>query len=293
MTTLYHTPDRKRWFLVPEETTLQSGALRVRRFAGSEQSTDDGISTYEVAEAEAKAWLDARFNAGFTRAGEALGKLVNVLRTRGGSDLPHNLTSTRPTAREVLGTSPGELYAEPTRAGEAASRLLQWASQRLRPAGSEQAKHSDPAAAFAALGAALKTAAAKVESRRQEAAATPGQRKLLRVGFFAELRHGEKQGVKLADVQRSAPRPDEEIIVNYLQQAPVLIASPGMVRDVLAPEIGYIGSLSFHSDGVWCWPSDLAHYVARYHIELPAAFLAHGAARQWRHVLFDASAVRL
>jgi hypothetical protein len=201
--TLFHTPDRKRWFLVPEGVTLEGGQLRVRRFAGPERSADESITAYEVGEPEARAWIEARISAGFAQAEEALVRFFRGL----------------------------------------------WAHVR----------------------------------------AERKPRKLLRVGFFAELRHGDAQGPKLAEARRSEPHPHEALLVSYLQQAPVLVTSPGPVRDVLDPDRGYIGTASIHTDGVWCWPGDLAHYVEIYHVALPEAFLAHGQARRWKHVLFGLS----
>jgi hypothetical protein len=206
--TLFHTPDRKRWFLVPEGVALSEGALRVRRFAGPERSADETIDTYEIGEREAKAWIEARISAGFVQAEDAVLKFFRELR------------------------------------------------ERLRAA-------------------------------RRKGSAARRPKKLLRVGFFAELPHGDPHGVKLADAQRPEAHPQEALVVRYLQQAPVLIGSPGPVRDVLAPDSGYIGTRSIHTDGVWCWPGDLAHYVETYHVALPDAFLEHGGSRRWRHVLFD------
>ena len=169
-------------------------------------------------------------------------------------------------------------------------RLFDWASERLKPPGQAP---GHPTEALEALGAALKTAAERVESRTREAQERTGRSKLIRVGFFNELRHGDKAGPSLAEACRTEPHPDEADIVTYLQQAAVLVASPGPVRDVLAPELGYIGTPSIKTDGRFCWPADLAHYVARYHVVLPDAFLAHGRARRWRHVPFDIGAVSL
>jgi hypothetical protein len=273
--TLFHTPDRKRWFLVPSHVTLADGALRVRQLAGAERSVEEGIAAHEVDEAAAKAWLDSRFAAGFARAGAAFEKLVSDLRGR--AELPQDLAHVRPTPSEAV------------------ERLLAWASERLHAAGPapRDSAPRDPPPALAALGSALQTAAARVEARRREVTAERGPKKLQRVGFFAELRHGDPRGEKLSEARRPEPQLHEEPLVRYLQQAPVLVASPGPVRDVLAPDSGYIGTPSIHSDGVWCWPGDLAHYVATYHLALPAAFLAHAVARRWQHVPFDTSAVRL
>lgn len=106
---------------------------------------------------------------------------------------------------------------------------------------------------------------------RAESAKTP----LQRIGFFRELRHGKKDGPSLRESVRESGALDEAKVVSYLQAGKVLMAAPGIVRDVLDPEGGIIGSLSILTDGVYAWPSDLAHYVKRYHALLPEEFIAH------------------
>lgn len=60
--TLYTTPDRTRYFLVPDEVDLPPGDLVIRTFVGherpgQERSVDPGaIAAHEVSEDEARAW---------------------------------------------------------------------------------------------------------------------------------------------------------------------------------------------------------------------------------------------
>ena len=35
------------------------------------------------------------------------------------------------------------------------------------------------------------------------------------------------------------------------------------------------------TDGVWCWPDGLAHYVEQHSIKLPAEFVAHAESNAW------------
>lgn len=60
----------------------------------------------------------------------------------------------------------------------------------------------------------------------------------------------------------------------------LFIATPAFVEDVLAPG-RLIGSPHILTDGAWCWPSDLAHYVENYHVRLPTEFLAHMREQNW------------
>ena len=190
------------------------------------------------------------------------------------------------SAEEVLGVSPGDLYLDPGKGRQALSHALSWASARLRPEGDPPPEGRDPQQLLQSLGEGLKAAAHRIEERHREAEARrdpppAATDRLRRVGFFRELRHGDPDGPSLAQVRRDQPQPHEPEIVAYLRAAPVLIAAPGPIRDVFDPEGDYIGTPSVHSDGLWCWPGDLATYVERYHLALPAAFLEHLVARGW------------
>lgn len=103
---------------------------------------------------------------------------------------------------------------------------------------------------------------------------------MMQLGFFRELEHGDPQGPSLLEAGRRA-RPDEAAIVRYLAESPVLAISGSAVYDVIDPEHPVSGRNAVRTDGVWIWPDDLAHYVARYHVELPAEFLEHGARMHW------------
>ncbi|MEQ1564058.1 MAG: hypothetical protein ABMA64_00355 [Myxococcota bacterium] len=279
---LYHTPDRKRWFLVPADARLAEGALRVRRFAGPAVDVDEVIAVHEVDEAAARAWIDARFRSSFARVGDAFGKVLEQLRG-GGRTVPSAVDGPRPEVRDVLGVSAGEAATDAEKAKQAVANLVDWARRQ----------GSDRTAALDGLGDALRAAAARVEARRSAAAKRRPQRKLVRVGFFAELRHGDPAGERLADARRAEPQADEAALVAYLKGAPVLIAALGPVRDVLDPSAGYIGTPSILTDGTWAWPADLAHYVERHHAALPDAFVTHARSRGFQHAPFDVTAARL
>lgn len=101
-----------------------------------------------------------------------------------------------------------------------------------------------------------------------------------RLGFFRELPHGDPEGPSLLEAGRRT-RDDEPAIVHYLAESPVLVISGSVVHDVLDPQHPVAGRNAIRTDGVWIWPDDLAYYVANYHIELPAEFIAHGTRNQW------------
>lgn len=118
-------------------------------------------------------------------------------------------------------------------------------------------------------------------ARSRGPAPTPTKKVLARVGFFRELKSGSPDDPSLKDSVRASGGPDEPRLVRYLQAGKVLMASPGIVRDVLDPQARIIGSLEIRTDGTYAWRSDLAHYVEEYHVVLPAEFLAHAQANGW------------
>ncbi|MFG3100147.1 hypothetical protein ACGFZL_06470 [Streptomyces sp. NPDC048182] len=69
---------------------------------------------------------------------------------------------------------------------------------------------------------------------------------------------------------------DEELLLGYLRGATRLWSEMGAADDVLDPEAPVlVGAGSLCTDGTWLWRDDLTYYVGRYHVALPAEFLAH------------------
>jgi hypothetical protein len=62
----------------------------------------------------------------------------------------------------------------------------------------------------------------------------------------------------------------------------MICATMGPGTDVLSPAGPRIDPPHLLTDGVWYWPLDLAYYVERYHVALPAPFVAHMQACGWR-----------
>ncbi|HHO51801.1 MAG TPA: hypothetical protein ENK18_13220, partial [Deltaproteobacteria bacterium] len=59
---LLHTPDKSRWFLVPDEVSLPDGDLSVITFTREPRTVDEAvIVAFEVEPHEAREWLDERF----------------------------------------------------------------------------------------------------------------------------------------------------------------------------------------------------------------------------------------
>jgi hypothetical protein len=106
--------------------------------------------------------------------------------------------------------------------------------------------------------------------------------KLKPVGFFRELEHGLPDGPSLATVRSDNSDKEEGRILRYLQCGVVVVASPGVVRDVLDERHPIIGSCDILTDGSWAWPTDLVHYVRRYHVLLPTQFVDFMRQNQWK-----------
>lgn len=106
--------------------------------------------------------------------------------------------------------------------------------------------------------------------------------KLKRIGFFRELSHGSPSGLSLKESVRSSSPYLKDRVIAYLRTAPLFIASPGLVRDELDADKPLFGPAHIRTDGVWAWPQDLAHYVAKYGVELDADFLSHLASRDYK-----------
>jgi hypothetical protein len=102
--------------------------------------------------------------------------------------------------------------------------------------------------------------------------------KLVRVGFFREMDHGEPSDPSLVAARADAPQPHQEALAAYLAAGHVYIATPGLAKDVLDRKT-VIGPPSYLTDGTYVWPGDVAHYVRTYNVRLPVAFLEHALSR--------------
>lgn len=94
------------------------------------------------------------------------------------------------------------------------------------------------------------------------------------LGFYKEFKADNISGDSILDAQRPAGDVDEQLLLTYLAAGHVLLDVMEVRRDVLdGAEQGRSGSLV--TDGAWIWREDLVHYVQKYHVRLPEAFLQH------------------
>ena len=74
---------------------------------------------------------------------------------------------------------------------------------------------------------------------------------------------------------------DKANICEYLKNGYVMAACGGVVKDIIQPEVGIIGSPDDVTDRVWMWPADLQYYVERYNLLLPSEFIEHMKFNKW------------
>jgi len=100
------------------------------------------------------------------------------------------------------------------------------------------------------------------------------------VGFYRDLPFGPASAPSVLDTRRSEAQAYEVRLVAYLRAGHGLLVSPALSSDVVDGAV--IGPVEVLTDGTWAWPSDLAHYVERYHCRVPDEFIAHARGREWR-----------
>ena len=104
---------------------------------------------------------------------------------------------------------------------------------------------------------------------------------LIPVGFYQELRGGKPHEPSLREAVQAAASPDAARVVAYLNAGELLIATAGVVKDVLDPKRGIIGAPHILTDGTYAWPAIFAHYVEHHHVHVPNDFAGHMAASGW------------
>jgi hypothetical protein len=96
-----------------------------------------------------------------------------------------------------------------------------------------------------------------------------------RVGFFRKFYPDHPSLPLLRDHMRPEPAESEPEIVGYLRAGHMLAAVMEGMVDYFdgTPFEGGSGCSSLLTDGIFLWRQDLAHYVERYHVDLPTDFV--------------------
>jgi hypothetical protein len=104
----------------------------------------------------------------------------------------------------------------------------------------------------------------------------PWEGRLIKLGFFRELDHGESNGPSLEDCRAETLDDNEAQIVRYLESGHMHTIASGIVADVLSDDGDVeIGPPHILTDGTYVWPADLSYYVRNYHVRLPKHFVLH------------------
>jgi hypothetical protein len=116
---------------------------------------------------------------------------------------------------------------------------------------------------------------------------TPLVPELIDVGFFRELEFNpdSEESRELGSIHERLsdfPQEHEAEIVGYLRGGACLGAAACYVSDALDPSSRVALTPHLYTDGTYCWRLDIAHYVEKYHLRLPADFIRHMAGRNWR-----------
>ena len=100
--------------------------------------------------------------------------------------------------------------------------------------------------------------------------------KLIKVGFFRELDHGDIGDPSLSGSRSDTPAPEEDQVAAYLEAGRLYMESSGTANDWFAddPDV-IIGPPHILTDGTYAWPADLFYYVRNYHVRLPKHFILH------------------
>lgn len=96
-----------------------------------------------------------------------------------------------------------------------------------------------------------------------------------RVGFFREFYPNDSSLPWLREHISTRRIRSESKIVEYLRSGHMLAAVMEGIIDIIdsTPFSEGSGCSSLLTDGTWLWRQDLAHYVERYHVELPDDFV--------------------
>lgn len=103
---------------------------------------------------------------------------------------------------------------------------------------------------------------------------------LYRQGYYREMPHADANDPSMRE-HIGKKISNKEEICKYLQSGMVLAACGEVVKDVLNPEKGIVGTPDDMTDGKWIWPGDLAYYVDNYDLKLDDEFINYMIEQKW------------
>ena len=76
----------------------------------------------------------------------------------------------------------------------------------------------------------------------------------------------------IREIMSETPLKDKNKILNHLRKGTITAAAAGRARDVISGEI-IDGELTYLTDGVYEWRSDIPYYVDKYNVRLNDDFI--------------------
>ncbi|WP_165988051.1 hypothetical protein [Streptomyces sp. YIM 98790] len=101
------------------------------------------------------------------------------------------------------------------------------------------------------------------------------------VGFFQELEHGDPDGGSLVESVGKGDENVQELMADYLSGGYVIATTGQSAVDILDDRRPRSGTVDVRTDGVWVWSGDLAYYVRKYNVALPAELIARARDHGW------------
>ena len=118
----------------------------------------------------------------------------------------------------------------------------------------------------------------------------PWAGKMIAIGFYWELDHGDSGGPGLEASCQAEAGSDDEALARYLESGVVLYRVNEPTRDMIDLETELPPPHTL-TDGLYMWPADLPYYLRRYHVRLPRAFVLRAKDHGWRVPEVDVSAL--
>jgi hypothetical protein len=118
---------------------------------------------------------------------------------------------------------------------------------------------------------------------------------------FREFPFGTAQDPSMHEAMSARPWQDQEHVLDYLRSGLILGVTLGAdLTDWFDPphranpwiEARVVGGTTEMTDGTWFWYAGLIHFLGRYNVRVPEAFVHHAARQNWRVPKAAVSAVR-
>lgn len=93
---------------------------------------------------------------------------------------------------------------------------------------------------------------------------------MINIGFYKENTNDATLPSIYDDINRFTG--DKDKVLKYMKKCRVLAAAPAILQDVISGK-PINKELTFMTDGVYGWRSDLIYYIDKYDLKIPTDFL--------------------